>query len=68
MAIELMPKGTRGEEMPRLPRPLIKVARAFMNWFARRAGNRQVILTTVGPRTGHPHIVAVTQFTMFCVR
>ncbi len=62
MTIEMTPKGTRGEEMPRLPRPLMKVARAFMNWFARRAGNRTVILSTVGAKTGQLHSVAVGRF------
>lgn len=62
MTIEITPKGTHGKEMPRLPRPLMKVARVFMNWFARRAGNRTVILTTVGAKTGRPHTVAVARF------
>ncbi len=62
MTIEMTPKGTRGGGMPRLPRPLMKVARAFMNWFARRAGNRIVILTTIGAKTGQPHTVAVGRF------
>lgn len=62
MTIELTPAGTRGVEMPRLPRPVMKVMRGLMIWLARRAGNRTVILTTVGAKTGYPHTVAVGRF------
>jgi deazaflavin-dependent oxidoreductase (nitroreductase family) len=33
-----------------------------MVWFARRGGNRTVVLTTVGAKTGRPHTVAVNRF------
>ncbi len=62
MTIELTPKGTRGAGMPRLPRPMMRVIQGLMVWFARRAGNQQVILTTVGARTGRPHTVAIGRF------
>ncbi len=62
MTIELTPNGTRGVETPRLPRPLMNVIRGLMVWFARLAGNRTVILTTVGARTGRPHTVAIGRF------
>lgn len=62
MTIELTPTGTRGVEMPKLPRPVMKFMRGLMIWLARQAGNRTVILTTVGAKTGHPHTVAVGRF------
>ncbi len=48
--------------MSRLAHPLMKVTRGLMVSFARRAGNRQVILTTVGARTGRHHTVALGRF------
>ncbi len=62
MTIELTPKGTHGTEMPKLPKPLMKTARSLMVWLARRQGNRIVILTTVGAKTGQQHSVAVGRF------
>ena len=62
MMLELPPKGTRGAERPRLPRGLMKNLQGFMVWFARRGGTRTVILTTMGARTGRPHIVVVGRF------
>ncbi len=60
--MELTPKGTRGGGMPRLPSPLMRIARFFMNWFARGSGEGTVILTTVGAKTGQKHSVAVGRF------
>ncbi len=60
--MELTPKGTRGGGMPDLPRPLMRIARFFMVWFGRRAGERTVILTTVGAKTGRQHAVPVARF------
>ncbi len=62
MGMELPPKGTRGGGMPSLPRPLMRIARFFMLWFARRAGEGTVILTTVGAKTGRKHTVAIGRF------
>ncbi len=62
MTIEVSPKGTRGTGMPRLPRPLMNAMRGLMVWFARRGGDRTVVLTTVGAKTGHAHTVALGRF------
>ncbi len=62
MTIEITPKGTRGVEMPRFPRPLMTAMRSLMVWLARRDGNQTVILTTIGAKTGRPHTVAVGRF------
>ncbi len=62
MTIEITPKGTHGTEMPRLPGPLMNVTRSLMLWFARHGGNRTVILTTTGAKTGRPHTIAVFRF------
>jgi len=48
--------------MPSLPRPLRKSMQGLMVWFARRGGNRMVILTTKGARSGRPHVVVVGRF------
>ncbi len=62
MTLEVTPKGTRGAGMPNLPRPLMKVTRSLMLWFGRRGGDRTVIVTTVGARTGQQHEVALGRF------
>ncbi len=62
MTVELTPKGTRGAQMPRLPRPLMNGIQGLMIWFARLAGNRMVLLTTVGAKTGRLHTVALGRF------
>ncbi len=62
MTIEIPPKGTRGAEMPRLGRAMMKATQGLMVWFARRSGTRLVVLTTVGARTGRPHTIAVGRF------
>ncbi len=62
MTLELTPKGTRGAEMPKPPRPLMNVVRGLMILFARLGGNRMVILTTVGAKTGRPHAVSLGRF------
>jgi len=48
--------------MPGLPRPLMKIMRGVMVAFARLSGDRMVILTTMGARTGRPHTVALGRF------
>ena len=60
--MELTPRGTRGGGMPHLPGPLMKIARFFMLWFARLSGERSVILTTVGAKTGRQHAVSLARF------
>ncbi len=62
MTMQMTPSGSRGAGMPRLPRPVMKVARSLMLWFGRRAGDRNVVLTTMGARTGRPHAVVLGRF------
>jgi deazaflavin-dependent oxidoreductase (nitroreductase family) len=62
MTVEMTPKGTRGVRMPRLPRPLMDVIQGLTVLVARLAGNRLVILTTIGARTGRPHTVVLGRF------
>jgi len=62
MTLEVTPQGTRGTRMPKLPRPLRRGIQGLMVWFARREGNRTVVLTTVGAKSGQPHSVAVGRF------
>lgn len=59
MAIELTPRGTRGTELPRLPRPLMDGISAFQVFLFHRMGERMrvqgrpvLLLTTVGAKTG----------------
>ncbi len=62
MAVDLTPKGTRGTEMPRLPRPLANVMRSIMIFFSHLMGNRVVRLTTLGARSGRQHTVVLGRF------
>ena len=62
MTVDMTPKGTRGARMPGLPHPLMKGMRGLMVWFARLSGDRMVLLTTVGAKTGHLHTVALGRF------
>ncbi len=48
--------------MPSLPGPLKKVTRGLMLWFGRRGGDKTVIVTTVGAKTGRTHDVALGRF------
>jgi len=63
MTVEVTPKGTRGVDMPKAPRPLREVMGKMMVFFARRMGSRFVVLTTIGARTGLPHTTALGRFT-----
>jgi deazaflavin-dependent oxidoreductase (nitroreductase family) len=62
VTVELTPKGTRGAQMPHLPRPLMKGMQGLMRGMARLSGNRFVLLTTVGAKTGQAHTVALGRF------
>ncbi len=59
MAVELPPKGTRGQQPPKLPRPLMNAMTSLSVAFFRLLGNRVrvmgadlLLLTTVGAKTG----------------
>ncbi len=62
MALQITPLGTYGAEMPKLARYLMKKMLGLGIWYARLSGDRQVILTTTGARTGLPHRVPVGRF------
>ena len=65
MPVEITPKGTRGVNIPRLPRPLNKAALGLMAGFMRLRGAKPtpfrgihlLLLTTVGAKSGRPHTV-----------
>lgn len=60
MTIEVKPKGTRGGGLPPW---MLKFSNRLMVWIARRSGGeRMVVLTTVGARTGRQHTVQVGRF------
>jgi deazaflavin-dependent oxidoreductase (nitroreductase family) len=48
--------------MPTGPRPLMKAMGGLMVFFARHMGNRFVVLTTTGAKTGLPHSTALGRF------
>jgi deazaflavin-dependent oxidoreductase (nitroreductase family) len=59
MAVELTPKGTRGAQIPRMPRPLMNAMMGLSVAFYRLLGGRVrvqgaklLLLTTVGARSG----------------
>src|SRR5436309_9872271 len=59
MAVELTPKGTRGAQIPRMPRPVMNAVLGLSVGFYRLLGGRVrirgarlLLLTTVGARSG----------------
>ncbi len=59
MAVTLSPGGTRGTEIPKFVRPLMKVGTPLNHFMVRRLGDRMkvqgrplVMLTTVGAKNG----------------
>src|SRR3989442_4699373 len=65
MPVEITPKGTRGVNIPKLPRALNKAALGLMAGFMRLRGAKPtpfrgihlLLLTTVGAKSGRPHTV-----------
>ena len=65
MPVDITPRGTRGANIPKLPRPLSKAASALTAGFMRLRGARPtpfrgihlLLLTTVGARSGQQHTV-----------
>ena len=65
MPVEITPRGTRGANIPKLPRPLAKAAAGLMAGFMRLRGAKPtpfrgihlLLLTTVGAKSGRPHTV-----------
>lgn len=62
MTISITPNGTRGREIPRLPRPLMTVAMALFSLSMRLRGRKLLTLTTVGSRTGQTHTIELSWF------
>jgi len=62
MAVELTPGGTRGRQIPKMPRPLMRVLQVFLSLRVRLRGGRVFELTTVGAKSGQPHAVPLSWF------
>jgi deazaflavin-dependent oxidoreductase (nitroreductase family) len=62
MTDTITPKGTHGAQRPQVPHGMAKTMNNVMVWIARHGGNRMVLLTTIGARTGNPHTVALGRF------
>ncbi len=62
MPVELTRNGTRGVNVTRLPRPLMKVGLAAFSVVARLRGARLLTLTTYGSRSQREHSVPLQYF------
>jgi deazaflavin-dependent oxidoreductase (nitroreductase family) len=62
MPVELTRNGTRGVNLTRLPRPLLKVGLAAFSVVARMRGARLLTLTTYGTRSQREHSVSLRYF------
>ena len=69
MVVTLPPGGTRGTEIPKFVRPLLKVGTPLSHFMLRRLGDRMkvqgrplVMLTTLGAKTGKKREVVVARF------
>jgi deazaflavin-dependent oxidoreductase (nitroreductase family) len=69
MSVTLPPSGTRGTEIPKFARPLMKVGTAFSHFMFRRLGDRMKIqgrpllmVKTVGAKTGKERHSIVARF------
>jgi len=65
MAVELTPNGTKGTNMPQVPRamrPLMKPMMGLGNFFMRLRGSKLLELTTVGAKSGREHTVTLGVF------
>ncbi|HUS17393.1 MAG TPA: nitroreductase/quinone reductase family protein [Chloroflexia bacterium] len=62
MSVELTPSGARGRNIPRLPRPVMKMVQLLLSIRVRMAGGRLLNLTTAGSRTGKLHTVPLSCF------
>ena len=52
MAIEVTPRGTRGQKPPRIPQFITSAMNGVYRVFSGRMGNNLLLLTTVGAKTG----------------
>src|SRR5262245_9175162 len=69
MAVQLTPRGTRGREMPKVPRPLRSAVLALSFAVYRLLGDRMrvmgqplVLLTTIGAKSNEPRRTLVCRF------
>ena len=62
MTVELTPNGTRGMNMPKLPKPVAKAMLGLFAVFSRLRGMPMLALTTTGARTGNQHTVQLRPF------
>jgi deazaflavin-dependent oxidoreductase (nitroreductase family) len=69
MPVTLPPNGTRGTEMPKFARPLLKAGTGFSHFMFRRLGDRMkvqgrplLMLKTVGAKTGKERHTTVARF------
>jgi deazaflavin-dependent oxidoreductase (nitroreductase family) len=69
MAVTLPPNGTRGTEMPKFVRPLMKAGSGFSHFMFRRLGDRMkvqgrplLMLKTMGAKTGKERHSIVARF------
>jgi deazaflavin-dependent oxidoreductase (nitroreductase family) len=59
MPVELTPNGTRGVDLARLPRPLLRVALGVFRLLTRLRGAPLLTLTTYGSRSRREHSVTL---------
>jgi deazaflavin-dependent oxidoreductase (nitroreductase family) len=62
MAVEITPNGTRGGQMPRLPKGLYNAFSGLYAWTMRLRGWNTLTLVTVGGKTGRTHEVELRWF------
>lgn len=62
MGVDVTPSGTRGFRMPRFP-PLVRRAiNGLLNLRVRLRGGHLLRLTTIGAKSGNPHMVPLSWF------
>jgi deazaflavin-dependent oxidoreductase (nitroreductase family) len=62
MGVELTPKGARGRRIPKVPKPVLRLAQALLTAQVRRSGGSMLELTTTGAKTGRAHTVPLSYF------
>jgi deazaflavin-dependent oxidoreductase (nitroreductase family) len=64
VSVNLTPSGTRGFQVPKVPRllrkPLYGLVHGLLNFTVRRRGGHLLQLTTLGARSGTPHTVPLS--------
>jgi len=62
MSVQLTPKGTRGLNVPKLPRSVWKIMQAFTSRRIQKQGGKLLDLTTIGSKTGEERTVPLRYF------